>query len=68
MSLKRNEGTSTALDISSTDHTANFNAIYVTTTGSIKYDDMQGTTITIATNIPVGKFEVQGSKVYKTGK
>ena len=67
MSTKNNEGTSITIDISATDHTSFFNAIQVTVTGTLKYDDLQGNPITIAVNVPVGKFEVGGSKIYKSG-
>lgn len=67
MALKTNERKSTAIDVSSTDQSVSFNSLYVTTAGTLKYDDSYGNTITIATDLPVGKFEVQGSKIYKTG-
>ena len=67
MATTKNEGKSLAIVISAADHTYTFNSIMVTTTGTLKYDDMDGTTITIAQDVPVGKFEVAGTKVYKTG-
>lgn len=66
MSIQKNEPKSTLINYSATDQTINFNSIFVTTAGALKYDDASGTTLTTGT-IPVGKFEVQGQKIYKVG-
>jgi len=65
--IKTNEKKSVVIDISAADQTEFFNSIYVTATGTLKYEDAVGTVITIATNIPVGKFEVSGRKIYRVG-
>lgn len=67
MSTQVNERYSIAIDVSAADQTVNFNSLYVTTAGTLKYDDAFGNTITIATSVPVGKLEIAGSKIYKTG-
>ncbi len=64
---KQNEKISIPIDVSAADQTADFNAILVTVTGTLKYDDHSGNAITIAANVPVGKLEVSGTKIYKIG-
>lgn len=67
MSIIVNEGKSTAIDISVADQTVAFNSLLITTTGTLKYDDRNGNTITISQNLSVGKLGIAGTKIYKTG-
>lgn len=67
MAVKSNERVSTLIDYSGGDQTIGFNSLFITTTGTLKYDDASGNTIIVTDNIPVGKFEVQGTKIYQTG-
>jgi hypothetical protein len=67
MSIKINEKTATLIDVSSTDQTVSFNKLIVTTAGTLKFDDASGNTITVSGTVAVGDFNMQGTKIYKTG-
>jgi hypothetical protein len=67
MASKANERTAEVIDYSGGDQIVSFNSLIVTTAGTLKFDDAEGNTITMAENVPVGKFEMQGKKIYQTG-
>lgn len=57
-----------AIDYSSTDQelTVPARRVYVATTGHLKVDMADGTTVTFS-NLPVGQHEMCITKIYKTG-
>jgi hypothetical protein len=67
MATKTNERQSTAIDVSSTDQTIDFNKLIITTAGTLVFQDGNGNDVTVPGTVPVGSFEAQGKKIYKVG-
>ena len=67
MSIQRNEGISTPINVASTDQTVTFNKLIITTAGTLVFVDIAGTTVTVPGTVPVGSFEAQGKQIIKSG-